>query len=130
LRKEAKIQTLLRNGLSDALKWILEIWILLSWCNFLIYFRPIKFIKKTTFKLFGFAIFWLWTYLMKFIPKKVASILNSISTFYHWVGISADGLFQTALCCWVCQMFHEISFQISNMYYIGGQNRTSELLWH
>ena len=30
--------------------------------------------------------------------------MNSISTFYHWVGISAGGLFQTALYCCVCQM--------------------------
>ena len=55
--------------------------------------------------------------------------MNSISTFYHWVGISDGGLFQTALYCWVCQMLHETSFQISNIYSIGGQNRASELLW-
>ena len=28
------------------------------------------------------------------------------------------------------QMLHETSFQIINMYSIGGQNRASELLWH
>ena len=38
--------------------------------------------------------------------------------------------FQTALYCWVCQMLHEISFQIINMYSIGGQSWASELLWH
>jgi len=38
--------------------------------------------------------------------------------------------FQTALYCWVCQMLHETSFQIINMYSIGFQNRASELLWH
>ena len=27
-------------------------------------------------------------------------------------------------------MLHDTSFQIINMYYIGGQNRVSELLWH
>jgi hypothetical protein len=27
-------------------------------------------------------------------------------------------------------MLHETSFQIINMYYIGGQNQASELLWH
>ena len=27
-------------------------------------------------------------------------------------------------------MLHETSFQIINMYYMGGQNRASELLWH
>jgi hypothetical protein len=36
--------------------------------------------------------------------------------------------FQTALYCWVCQMLLETSFQIINMYSIGGQNRASELL--
>ena len=36
--------------------------------------------------------------------------------------------FQTSLYCWVCQMLHETSFQIINMYSIGGQNRASELL--
>ena len=51
--------------------------------------------------------------------KYDASVLNSISTFYHWVGISAGGLFQTPLYFWVCQMLHETSFQISNMYSIG-----------
>jgi hypothetical protein len=60
--------------------------------------------------------------------RNEASILNSISTFYHLVGISAGGLFQIALNCWVCQMLHETSFQISNIYSIGGQNRASELL--
>ena len=30
--------------------------------------------------------------------------------------------------CWVCQMLNETSFQIINMYSIGGQNRASELL--
>ena len=38
--------------------------------------------------------------------------------------------FQTALYCWVSQMLHETSFQIINMYSIGGQNRASELLRH
>jgi hypothetical protein len=28
-----------------------------------------------------------------------------------------------------CQMLHETSFQINNMYSIGSQNRASELLW-
>jgi hypothetical protein len=35
---------------------------------------------------------------------------------------------QTALYCWVCQMLHETSFQIINMYSIGSQHRASELL--
>ena len=35
--------------------------------------------------------------------------------------------FQTALYCWVCQMLLETSFQIINMYSIGGQNWVSEL---
>ena len=30
--------------------------------------------------------------------------------------------------CWVCQMLNETSFQIINMYSIGGQNRASGLL--
>jgi len=29
---------------------------------------------------------------------------------------------------WVCHMLHETSFQIINMYSIGGRNRASELL--
>jgi hypothetical protein len=37
---------------------------------------------------------------------------------------------QIALHFWVCQMLHEISFQIINMYSIGGQNWASELLWY
>jgi hypothetical protein len=35
-----------------------------------------------------------------------------------------------AIYCWVCQMLHETSFQIINMYSNGGQIRASELLWH
>ena len=38
--------------------------------------------------------------------------------------------FQTGLYCWVCQMLHETSIQIINIYSIGGQNWASELLWH
>jgi hypothetical protein len=30
------------------------------------------------------------------------------------------------LYCWVCQMLHETSFQIINMYSFSGQNRASE----
>jgi hypothetical protein len=32
------------------------------------------------------------------------------------------------LYCWVCQMLHETSFQIINIYFISGQNRASQLL--
>jgi hypothetical protein len=37
-----------------------------------------------------------------------------------------------ALYSWVCQMLHETSYQIINIYiaYIYGQSQTSELLWH
>jgi hypothetical protein len=30
---------------------------------------------------------------------------------------------------WICQVLHETTFQIINMYYINGQNRASKLLW-
>ena len=38
--------------------------------------------------------------------------------------------FQTALYWWICQMLHETSFQMINLYSIGGQKRASELMWH
>ena len=37
---------------------------------------------------------------------------------------------QTLLYCWICQMPHEILFQIINIYSISGPNQTAELLWH
>jgi hypothetical protein len=43
----------------------------------------------------------------------------------YWIPTQVP--FQTALYCWVCQMLHETSFQIINIYSIGGQNRVSEL---
>ena len=44
----------------------------------------------------------------------------------YWIPTQVP--FQTALYCWVCQMLHETSFQIINMYSISSQNRASELL--
>ena len=54
----------------------------------------------------------------------------------HWIYHHSTGFlnykvsFQTALYCLVCQMLHETSFQIINMYSIGSENRASELLRH
>jgi hypothetical protein len=53
---------------------------------------------------------------LEYQPQMVSGFLNYTSVF------------QTALYCWVCQMLHETSFQVINMYYIGLQNRASELL--
>jgi hypothetical protein len=35
---------------------------------------------------------------------------------------------QTALCYWVYQLLHEVSFQIINIYSVRSQKRVSELL--
>jgi hypothetical protein len=53
---------------------------------------------------------------------------NSIETRIYDL---PDLEFQLTIKNWIFrQMFLETSFQIINIYTIGGQNRTSELLWH
>ena len=48
----------------------------------------------------------------------------------YWIPKLHKCPFKQRLYCWVCQMLHETSFQIINMYSIGSQNQASELLWH
>ena len=37
---------------------------------------------------------------------------------------------KSVLYCWVCQMIREITYQLSSIYSISGQNRASQLLCH
>ena len=45
-----------------------------------------------------------------------------ISTNDEELDLPSQVFFQTTLYCWVCQMLHETSFQIINMYSIGGHS--------
>jgi len=58
------------------------------------------------------------------IQQRCLFFSFSFFTFFTQVSLI------TALYSWVCQMLHEISYQIINIYAISGQNRTSMLLWH
>ena len=71
-----------------------EIWILLSWCNFLIYFRPIKFIKKMTlldylaFKYFDFELIWWTLFQIRGVHIEFDIYVLSMSGYLCWLNIS------------------------------------------
>jgi hypothetical protein len=61
---------------------------------------------------------------LEFQPKMKNWIYHRSTGFLNYTSVISNKY------CRVCQMFHEISFKIINMYSIGGQNRDSEILWH
>jgi len=87
-----------------------------------IFYIPRRHLRKRK----SWAIIGLFYVPLEFQPKiKHWIYRHSIATGFLNYKVSL----QTALYCWVCQMLHETSFQIINMY-ISGQIRASELLWH
>ena len=79
------------------------------------------------------------TYMKEEILDNHRSVLCSLEfrqKIKKWIYIHSTGFLnyttslQTVLYCWGCQVLNETSFQIINMFSIGGQNQASELLRH
>ena len=62
---------------------------------------------------------------LEFQPMMKNWIYRHSTGFLNYTSIITKALY-----CWVCQMFHGLSFHIINMYSVSNQNRASELLWH